>query len=111
LPISFPSAGISLRSTLAIVALLAAGCAGVAPQPAPPSGPPPGPYTQPASAASAAPPPSVNLQGFPLEYRTGYLDGCASASGTEKKDTARFRYDGQYRTGWQDGNSICKKQR
>jgi hypothetical protein len=111
MPSSFRSAGISKRCMLGVVALLAAGCAGVAPQPTP-SGPPPGPYTQPPSSASAAAPPAnVNLQGFPLEYRTGYRDGCASASGAERKDATRFKYDGQYRTGWQDGNSICKKQR
>jgi hypothetical protein len=111
--LSFPffRAGHCACCALAAIALLAAGCASVAPQPAP-GGPLPGPYSQPTTgsqAKPAPPPPNVNLQGFPLEYRTGYLDGCASASGPEKKDATRFKMDGQYRTGWQDGNALCKK--
>ena len=55
------------------------------------------------------PPPHVNLSGFPLPYRQGYADGCASATGAERKDAARFGGDGNYRTGWQDGLALCKK--
>lgn len=55
------------------------------------------------------PPSNVNLQGFPLQYRQGYADGCASATGVERKDATRFRSDGQYRTGWGDGIALCKK--
>jgi len=55
------------------------------------------------------PAPSVNLSGFPLPYRQGYADGCASATGAERKDAARFGSDGNYRTGWQDGLAICGK--
>jgi hypothetical protein len=96
-------------SALALSALVAAGCASVAP-PSPPEQPP-GPFTPPAPSQTtpAPPPPNVNLQGFPLEYRQGYADGCASATGSERKDATRFRSDGTYRTGWQDGNALCKK--
>jgi hypothetical protein len=55
------------------------------------------------------PPPAVNLSGFPLQYRQGYADGCASATGVERKDAARFAADGNYRTGWQDGVALCRK--
>lgn len=55
------------------------------------------------------PPSNVNLQGFPLQYRQGYADGCASATGVERKDATRFRSDGQYRTGWGDGIALCKR--
>lgn len=55
------------------------------------------------------PAPAVNLSGFPLEYRQGYADGCASATGAQRKDAARFGADGNYRTGWQDGLAICRK--
>jgi hypothetical protein len=55
------------------------------------------------------PPPKVNLSGFPLPYRQGYADGCASASGGERKDAARFSADPNYRTGWQDGIALCRK--
>jgi hypothetical protein len=55
------------------------------------------------------PPPGVNLSGFPLPYRQGYADGCASAGGRETKDATRYGSDGNYRTGWIDGRSICAK--
>ena len=68
------------------------------------------------ASAPAAPPtqgeppaPAVNLSGFPLEYRQGYADGCASATGAQRKDAARFGADGNYRTGWQDGLALCRK--
>lgn len=86
------------------VAIIVAGCATA----------PLGPSTPPASAApiprnAEPPPPSVNLSGFPLPYRQGYYDGCASVSGTERKDAARFASDPNYRTGWQDGLALCKR--
>jgi hypothetical protein len=55
------------------------------------------------------PPPAINLSGFPLPYRQGYADGCASAGGREQKDAARFTADGNYRTGWTDGRALCAK--
>jgi len=101
-------------SALALAALLAAGCASIPPASAPAPERPPGPFApgapSPAPAQPPPAPPNVNLQGFPLEYRQGYADGCASASGAERRDAARFRADGQYRAGWQDGNALCKKQ-
>lgn len=88
--------------------LLAYGCATVTPV-----GPPPStPYGTPTPAqpqGNPNPPANVNLQGFPLEYRQGYADGCASVSGSERKDAARFKGDGQYRSGWMDGNTVCRK--
>jgi hypothetical protein len=80
----------------------------VAPAPAP-APPPPPPKPQTAPTTSTKPPSNVNLQGFPLPYRQGYTDGCASVGATEQKDAARFKSDGQYRTGWQDGVFLCKK--
>ncbi len=60
--------------------------------------------------ANVEPPaPAVNLSGFPLPYRQGYADGCASAGGREQKDAARFAADGNYRTGWTDGRALCTK--
>jgi hypothetical protein len=55
------------------------------------------------------PPPPINLSGFPLPYRQGYADGCASVTGAERKDSARYQSDGNYRTGWMDGVSLCRK--
>jgi hypothetical protein len=76
--------------------------------------PAPTPAIPPARSAPIAPhaeppPPNVNLSGFPLPYRQGYADGCASAGGAERKDSARFAADGNYRTGWQDGVALCRK--
>jgi len=107
LPSSLPIAMRIERSMLALFALVAAGCASVAPPPEP-AGAPPGPFV-PSPAPPVPPPPNINLQGFPLEYRQGYADGCSSVSGAERKDAARFASDGQYRTGWQDGNALCRK--
>jgi len=87
---------------------LACGCATVSPV-----GPLPAtPYGTPTPAqpqGNPNPPANLNLQGFPLEYRQGYADGCTSVAGTERKDATRFKHDWQYRTGWQDGNALCRK--
>ncbi|MEO6929090.1 MAG: hypothetical protein ABI190_07980 [Casimicrobiaceae bacterium] len=84
----------------ALLPLLLAGCASqslLAPEPAP-------------LPRNAEPPkPAINLDGFPLPYRQGYADGCASASGGERKDVARFAGDGNYRTGWTDGRGLCAR--
>jgi hypothetical protein len=98
-------------------ALVVAACASLSPPPSPGGPPPVGPAAQPPAPAkpqappttNANPPANVNLQGFPLPYRQGYADGCASTGSVEHKDAVRFKSDGQYRTGWQDGNFLCKK--
>jgi hypothetical protein len=103
------------RALFALACALIAACASV-----PPSGPlptPGAPGTEPAAPPKPQAPPTkdqnpsanINLQGFPLAYRQGYADGCASIGAVEHKDSARFKSDGQYRTGWQDGNFLCKK--
>jgi hypothetical protein len=110
-----------MRRACALVAVIVAACA--APPPTGPApGAPPGAApsgTQPAApepqkpqappTTSPNPPANINLQGFPLPYRQGYADGCASIGAVEHKDAARFKNDGQYRTGWQDGYALCKR--
>ena len=86
-----------------------AGCAQVATRPAPEPPPPARPAAKPIAPTAEPPPPGINLSGFPLPYRQGYADGCASAKGAERKDATRFADDGNYRTGWQDGLSLCRK--
>lgn len=96
---------LALCALVATVAWLA-GCAqtgGVQTAPAPSSAPAPLPPN------AEPPPPNVNLSGFPLAYRQGYADGCASASGAERRDAERYRSDGNYRTGWMDGQALCRK--
>ena len=82
---------------------IAAGCATIPPA-APPTAPP-------LPRTAEPPPPKINLSGFPLAYRQGYADGCASATGTERKDGERFGKDGNYSMGWQDGVALCRKKR
>ena len=67
------------------------------------------PVAPPLPRTAEPPPPPVNLSGFPLPYRQGYADGCASSSGPERKDGARYASDGNYRTGWVDGFALCRK--
>lgn len=103
------------RYAIAFAALIVAACAAPPPiappaatgaQPAAPE-PPPKPQAPPTT--SLNPPANINLQGFPLPYRQGYADGCASVGAVEHKDAVRFKSDGQYRTGWQDGYALCKE--
>jgi hypothetical protein len=62
-------------------------------------------------AAPKAPPPNVNLTGFPPAFRDGYADGCQSAKpgAARHRDEARFTQDTQYANGWRDGYDICRK--
>jgi hypothetical protein len=85
------------------VALVAGGCATA------PLGPAAAPTAPPLPPNAEPPPPSVNLSGFPLPYRQGYADGCASVTGAERKDAARFGGDPNYRMGWQDGLALCRR--
>jgi hypothetical protein len=94
-----------LRTCTVLLAIVIAGCATTSPTA--PGAPKPAPPAQPAP-LQEPPPPPVNLQGFPLPYRVGFADGCASARGNEKRDQARFGSDGNYRMGWQDGLAQCK---
>ena len=90
--------------------MVAAGCATTGPAPMPvPSPPAPPPQAPPVPRNVEPPAPKVNLSGFPLPYRQGYADGCASVDGVERKDAARFSADMNYRTGWTDGRALCAK--
>ena len=89
------------------VAIIVGGCATSPFGPGYPSAPPPAAPPLPRNAEP--PPPSVNLSGFPLPYRQGYADGCASVAGPERKDAARFSGDPNYRMGWQDGIALCRR--
>jgi len=93
---------------VAIGAMLIAGCATVGPS-TPAVTPLPAPSAPPLPRSAEPPPPKVNLSGFPLPYRQGYADGCASVGGTEHKDATRFSSDMNYRTGWTDGRALCGK--
>ena len=74
---------------ISVLALLTAGCVSQATPPAP----------------------TVNLSGFPLEFRRGYTDGCASGkpNAARQRDAIRFKADPNYAQGWRDGYDICGK--
>jgi len=101
----------------AAVALALGGCAttppasppGASTTPSAEPAEPPKPTAPPLPRNTEPPPPKLNLSGFPLPYRQGYADGCASATGPERKDATRFSSDMNYRTGWTDGSALCKK--
>ena len=49
---------------------------------------------------------SVNLSGFPPEFRRGFTDGCAAVRASETAQ--RPKGEAQYVAGWQDGFDYCK---
>ena len=101
-PVVEPHRSSLLRHAIGVaLALALAGCASMSPAPTP--------APAPVRRDAEPPPPGVNLSGFPLPYRQGYADGCASAGAREVKDATRYASDGNYRTGWTDGRAICGK--
>ena len=55
--------------------------------------------------------PNVNLSGYPPAFKDGFRDGCDSLRGTYRRDNSRFGKDNDYTLGWQDGYSICGRQK
>lgn len=49
---------------------------------------------------------SINLSGFPPEYRRGFTEGCAAARANDA--SRRPKGDGQYTVGWSDGFDYCR---
>ena len=52
--------------------------------------------------------PQFNLSGYSATFRQGHADGCASASGKQRRDERLFRDNADYMMGWNDGRSACK---
>jgi hypothetical protein len=88
-----------MRSCWLLVLLVLGGCADILPKPAP------------APAPKTAPVPVANLTGYPLEFKQGHADGCASARGTRKRDENRFKSDESYAQGWRDGFDFCGRRK
>jgi hypothetical protein len=80
------------------VALIAAGCATMQPEPPPRPG-----ARDPATVTDA-----INLSGYPPEFRSGFREGCAAA---RSGSGAKPKGDGAYAVGWNDGFSYCKPKR
>ena len=78
---------------LILAAILAAGCASDA-------------NLRPGAREPATVTSSVNLSGFPPEFRRGFGDGCAAVRANETAQ--RPKGEAQYVAGWQDGFDYCK---
>jgi hypothetical protein len=76
------------------LALLVSGCGSLTPG------------TAPAKAGAPAPPqPGYNLAGYSAAFKQGYADACATP---RRRDAERFKTDGDYSMGWNDGQSVCR---
>ena len=66
---------------------------------------------RPAGPLSPSARPAYNLSGYSPAFKEGYIDGCETAkkSAYALKDKHRFANDKQYRLGWNDGLSLCKR--
>jgi hypothetical protein len=53
--------------------------------------------------------PAINLSGFSTQFKEGYADGCASATGSQRRDATRYESDDAYGRGWRDGLAGCKR--
>ncbi|SDH82377.1 MULTISPECIES: hypothetical protein [unclassified Nitrosomonas] len=110
------------RISVVFLIILLASCAATGPFPPPPkpsAKPLPESQTAPAQPQRPAGPlppsarPTYNLGGYPPATKEGYIDGCETAKKTRYgyKDEQRYRNDGQYRMGWDDGFAICRGKR
>lgn len=64
------------------------------------------PETRPGAQNPATVTRSINLSGYPPEFRRGFTDGCAAAR--DAPTAARPTGDPQYVMGWSDGLDYCK---
>ncbi|SFU40422.1 hypothetical protein SAMN05216417_102274 [Nitrosospira multiformis] len=89
-------------------------------QPPSPPSPPPSTSTPPPTSTAPSPSPApqptrpvYNLTGYSPSFKDGYIDGCETAKKTANgaKDEQRFAGDKQYRLGWNDGFSLCGRNR
>jgi hypothetical protein len=51
---------------------------------------------------------SINLSGFPPEYKRGFTVGCEYAKDTSDRTAQHPRGDASFVQGWQDGLDYCR---
>ena len=51
---------------------------------------------------------SINLSGFPPEYKRGFAAGCDSAKGASGRAAQRPKGEASFVQGWQDGLDDCR---
>ena len=49
---------------------------------------------------------SINLSGYPPEFRRGFTEGCSAARANDP--ASRPKGDGQFAVGWNDGLDYCR---
>lgn len=54
---------------------------------------------------------SVNLSGFPPEYKRGFALGCDSAKDLSGRSAPRPKGDASLVQGWQDGVDYCRSRK
>jgi len=54
---------------------------------------------------------SINLSGFPAEYKRGFTIGCETAADTSGRVAQRPKGDASLVQGWQDGFDYCGPRR
>lgn len=77
-----------------VIALLLAGCAATE-EPLRPGASDPRTVTK-----------SINLSGYPPEFRKGFEEGCSAARANDP--SRRPKGDSQFAVGWNDGFEYCK---
>lgn len=85
------------RSIMILLAAVATGCA-TTPEPVRPGAQNPATVTN-----------SINLSGYPPEFRRGFTEGCTAARNNNA--AARPKGDGQFAVGWNDGFDYCKSRK
>jgi len=50
---------------------------------------------------------SINLSGFPPEYKRGFTAGCEKARSAADRSAQRPKGDASFAQGWQDGVDYC----
>jgi hypothetical protein len=54
---------------------------------------------------------SINLSGFPPEYKRGFAAGCENAKDGSGRTAPRPKGDASFVQGWQDGIDYCRSRK
>jgi hypothetical protein len=54
---------------------------------------------------------SINLSGFPPEYKRGFAAGCENAKDAPGRASPRPKGDASFVQGWQDGVDYCRSRK
>jgi len=54
---------------------------------------------------------SINLSGFPPEYKRGFAAGCENVKDASSRPAQRPKGDASFVQGWQDGADYCRSRK